>query len=300
MHDRSAAWRGQGFQLLSGNLDAHLALQASDRTLCCCSYVDNLFAVSHSIGDAISILEDFEDQLVDKWDLSIKPDSRQCMAAAGSTDETPDADKWPQVATFHVLGHTIDSHGSVHPCWHNTRQAMWRRFWANAGSRCAHGLALTLRINLLSRAVGPVFVYRNSRWPPQKTVGGEVDRVQCKMAASFLRMQRTSGEEPAAYCKRRNRAAGALCRKIGLWSKRWFKRSVAWNKHLLRPMNFSTWSAQLIVYRGKAWLQGRRAAFLSNASVRGSCLTGKTGTRSFMGCPCTRWHDGIDYAESVL
>ena len=87
-------------------------------------------------------------------------------------------------------------------------------FWANAGNRCAYDLPNALKVKLLSRSVGPVLDYRCSRRPPQQTIGKEVDTAQCKMAAVVLRIQRLLGEEAQDYCRRRNRAAGALCRRI--------------------------------------------------------------------------------------
>ena len=222
------------------------------------------------------------------------------MAAGGSTEESPDKHKWPRCKSFIVLGHTLAEDGSIRPCWQHTRQSMWKSFWANAGSRCGHELAVPLRVGLLAKTVGPVFDYRNSRWPPQKTVGIEIDRVQCKMVASILRIQRHLGEESLNYCRRRNRAAAQLCRQMGLWSVRWFNRALAWHKHILQPRNSKSWSSQLVMYRGKQWLQARRASFVAASSSSGSCLASKTATRSFQGCPNTRWHDGADYAQHVV
>ena len=177
---------------------------------------------------------------------------------------------------------------------------MWRSFWANPGSTAARDLSVEARINLLSRAVGPVFQYRCSRWPPQKTLSLEVDTVQHKMAASILRVQQMPTEDPGEYCRRRNRNASALCRRMGLWSATWFKRAVAWDGHLRRMRNISSWGAALVMYRGKKWLQERRVSFLGHASRGGSSLASKTGTRSIQGPPCIRWHDGIDFAKRVV
>ena len=107
--------------------------------------------------------------------------------------------------------------------------------------------------------------YRNSRWPPQQTIGHEVDTVQRKMAASIVRLQRLTGEDVVEFCRRRNRTAGQLCRNMGLWSAHWFARAVAWNSHLLRPRNSSLWSAALIVYRSKKWLERSLQATPSTA-----------------------------------
>ena len=112
--------------------------------------------------------------------------------------------------------------------------------------------------------------------------------------ASLLHVPRHPGEEGVEYCKRRNRSAGLFCKTIGLWSHRWYRRSLTWHAHLLRPLNRHTWSALLVQYRGKQWLQERRSNFV------GSCTAGRTKTRSFLGPPCVRWHDGVDFAEEMI
>ena len=169
---------------------------------------------------------------------------------------------------------------------------MWRCFWANAGSRPAQVLSSSLRVRLLSKTVGPVYDYRNSRWPPQQTIGKEVDALQRKMAASILRVARRPGEDAVEFCRRRNNAAGSLCRAMGLWSSRWFKRTLAWK-------GSNAWSPLLIFYRAKRWLHVRRASFVRHSSHEGSCHAGRTGTRQIMGAPCVRWHDGIDFANTL-
>ena len=145
---------------------------------------------------------------------------------------TPDAEWWPQVDRFLVLGHVVADNGSIRPCSLRTKQAIWGSFWANAGSRSAQKLSVPLRVHLLTRAVAFAFDYRNIRLPPHQTIGQEVDTVQCKMAASILRTQRLPGEEAVEHCCRRNRAAGQLCVTVGLWSARWFARAAAWNNRL--------------------------------------------------------------------
>ena len=299
MFQRCGVWRKWGYWLNPKDYDDPAAPNAVSVSLCCCSYVDNLFAVSRSLSGAIAILEDFEVQLLE-WGLVIKPISRQCMVSAGSSDEAADSKRWPMVRTFPVLGHLLADTGSIRPCWKQTRFSMWKAFWANAGSSEVRRLHTAIKIMLLGRSVRPVLMYRCSRWPPQRTIGGEVDSVQCKMVSSILRVQRRSFEEPAEYCRRRNRDASALCRQLGLWSSEWFKRALAWHEHLQRPRNRSPWSALLGHHRGMIWLQAQRAALLGPRGSEGSVLAGRTGTRSIFGAPCVRWHDGVVFAGNLL
>ena len=71
----SRFWKKMGFMMSRAEYDNPPNHPCANRVLCCCTYVDNLFAVSRSLGQAIAILEDFEKELALKWKLSIKPRS---------------------------------------------------------------------------------------------------------------------------------------------------------------------------------------------------------------------------------
>ena len=86
--------------------------RAGENILSVCSYVDNLFSASSSLHGAVSILEDFEQQLEAKWSLKIKPSSRSCMLAAGSQVQSTSL-KWPLCNSFLVLGHVLQENGSI-------------------------------------------------------------------------------------------------------------------------------------------------------------------------------------------
>ncbi len=87
----------------------------------------------------------------------------------------------------------------------STKRSLWKAFWGNAGHPVPRGATLKVKRRLLERSCKPVLSYRCSRWPPQPTIARELDRVQSKMAASLLRVQRLPGEDAAIYCRRRNR-----------------------------------------------------------------------------------------------
>ena len=207
------------------------------------------------------------------------------------------------VDTFIVLGHTVQSNGSIRACWTKARTAMWKSYWANPGATAAQNLSVPNKLALMSRVVTPQISFRCSRWPPQRTVAVEVDTLQQKMTASLLRLPRLEGEEADSYVRRRGRAARKQCSHHGLWSQQWFKRVIAWDEHLSRRRNFHTWAAKLRDYRGKTWLMQRRASFApSTASIDSpaSATAGRTGTRSFAGIVHTRWHDGVDFAKFLV
>jgi hypothetical protein len=290
MADRVPHWRRYGYQTKAS-------------PLCLCSWVDNLFSASDSLHGAIHILEDFESHLNQHWSMNIKASSRSCMVSEGNLQVPDNADRWPLVDTFIVLGHAIQSGGSVRACWTRARASMWKSFWANPGSKAATALPHSNRLALMGRAVLPQLSFRCSRWPPQRQVACEIDHLQQKMTACLMRPSRKPGEEAADYVRRRGRLARKVCVEQGVWSHKWFGRATQWDDHLARPQNFHSWPAKLREHKGKQWLMERRASFAPTVASRdssSSILAGRTGTRSFRGKVNTRWHDGIDFARSCV
>ena len=279
--ERHTHWRKHGFA-------------AGSNVLCICTYVDNLFSASKTLDGAISILEDFETHLNEKWDLRIKQNSRACMVAAGALPLQ--SEKWPCVNQFNALGHLLTMNGSIRPCWLRTKRSMWKAFWGNPGSLQARHLCVSVRLKLLDRAVAPALDYRSSRWPPQKMIAQELDAAHKKMVATVLRVPRQLGEEAPDYVKRRGRLAACACQKSGKWSQRWFKRAT--NEHLERPRNGNSWPAKLLHHMDRDWFRQRRFSLLPAQSQNGSCLAGRTNTRAFQGRVHSRWHDGIEYART--
>ena len=138
--DRLSHWRPYGFQTNSA-------------PLCMCTWVDNLFSASGSLSGALYILDDFEAQLQQHWHMNIKSSSRCCMVSDGNLDIPEDTDRWPLVDTFIVLGHAIQSSGSIRACWSRARTSMWKSFWANPGASAAGELPRDGKLTLMDRAV---------------------------------------------------------------------------------------------------------------------------------------------------
>ena len=132
------------------------------------------------------------------------------MAAAGNSEPCPPS-KWPQVEVFSLLGHTLQQNGSIRACWHGTKRAMWRSFWASPASKDGQNLRRSAKLQLLNEAVVPQLDFRCSRWPPQKTVARELDELQRKTHAAVLRIPRQPGEATEDYLHRRWRDAAAAC-----------------------------------------------------------------------------------------
>ena len=141
----------------------------------------------------------------------------------------------------------------------------------------------------------PVLDYRASRWPPQRQIAMEVDTLQRKMAAACLRAPRHPAEALDVYHRRRAREAATHCRHHGVWSKRWFARSVAWDDHLRRQRNAESWPAKLLHHHDFRWLANCRLN-ASSSSVR----AGRTNTRLAPGVVQVRWDSGVQYARESL
>ena len=173
---------------------------------------------------------------------------------------------------------------------------MWRAFWETAGSKMARCLSRQQKICLIARAVSPQIDYRSSRWPPQKQIASELDRIQQKMVSIVLHETGQPGEEVPDYVRRRGRIARSLSEQYGLWSHRWFARVIKWDRHLARARNGLSWSSRLRTYHGSEWLIEQRSSFISSSTSTMSVVAGRTGTRSFQGKVFMRWHDGVHYA----
>ena len=287
--ERSVHWKRWGF---------HFA----QHTLCLSTWVDNIFSVSDSLSGAIRILEDFEDQLRKNWCMKVKDSSRSCIVADGCLDLPEDTQKWPLSSTFNVLGHTLQSSGSIRACWSNTRRCLWRAFWSNPGARTVRHLGLDSKLRLLQRAVTPALDFRCSRWPPQPQIARELDIVQRKMISSIMRIERGPVESIDLFHQRRGRVAAQVARDQGLWSRRWWQRAQMWDEHLARSRNSSAWSSRLRTHRDRRWFTERRANLLGNQHSQSalSVTAGRTQTRTAPGKVHMRWHDGIHLAKDHL
>ena len=221
------------------------------------------------------------------------------MTASGSTSTPADPQRWPVVAPFPVLGHLLEPTGSIRSCWASSRRTMWRAFWANPASKAGAHLSVPYKLDLLNRCVKPQFAYKCSRWPPQRQIALELDKLQQKMTATVMRVPRVAGEDIDVYVRRRGRIARNHCVQQGRWSDFWFGRAIQWDDHLARERNSYSWSARLRDYRGMQWLMDRRASLAPRDSNSVSIKAGRTATRAVRGKVHARWHDGIEYARGL-
>lgn len=237
--------------------------------------VDNIYTMACTGNDAMAMARCVERALASHWDLSITDGSREFLVPRGSA-HTSSGPEFKRVEDLAMLGHTISSSGSTRPDWLRTRTAMWRAFFPNLllqGSQEGQP-----EHTLLRKAVLPVLDFACSRWSLTPALLSDVDRVQRRMTAILAAARKLPGETPEEYVRRRARAAGFEAAKAGLWSARCKARVVKWADHFERERNREAWAAQLLQWRGAAWLQQKRLEQNSE-----SVYAGRTGTRAAAG-----------------
>ena len=167
------------------------------------------------------------------------------MPVQGYPDDIPEAGGWSYVSEFPVLGHIISSSGSVRACWQNTRAAMWRSFFGNAGSLRVRGLPTNRKFQLLNRCTTPILAHRCSRWPFNELLASEVKSVQFKMCSALVRTERLEDDSPASFKIRRNRVISQQAFASGSWVVKWCRAGLKWNTHLQRGVATS-WIGSLL------------------------------------------------------
>ena len=150
-------------------------------------FVDNLFVASGSANGCALILKDAEQHFRNRWRLRFKPSSKSVVPAFGQ-DASLDRheDEYPLCSTYTCLSNILQNNGGVRACWVNTRKCMWSAFWGNAGSADAKRHSKEARFGLLNKTVLRTFLYQATRWPPQKGIAEEVDRIQKRMYGIIL------------------------------------------------------------------------------------------------------------------
>ena len=261
-------------------------------TLTAASYVDNLMAVSTSPHRACTILDDAAAFLKAKWNLEIKPGSREVLIVANSADDFDgdaevDDNGWRRRKHLRVLGMMVSSDATVREDVHQASRAMWRSFWMNSGSAHARRLSVAERLRLLDTCTTPVLDFRAARWPPNESVRKLMNAVQTRMYACIMRTPPYPDETREAFVRRRGRAAGREADRRGRWGDRVRDRAQAWLDHLLRHASGPSWAALLLPWHGREWIRERRLTFGTNSE------SGRTQTRARAGPVPSRWHDTV-------
>ena len=130
-----------------------------------------------------------------------------------------------------------------------------------------------------------------------------MDKLQCRMVSVLMRIPREAYEPFEVWCRRRGRAARAVCSRIGLWSTSWAKRVVSWHDHVVRSECRDAINSKILKYHDNEWLLHKRSQWIATNGINSNCITafaGRTGTRLNSGHPQPRWEEGVALARWVV
>jgi hypothetical protein len=255
------------------------------------SWVDNYYAFGSDLTAAIRIAEIFEEALNSRWNLQIKASSRSVISPCPD-DLHYDNCKWPRLSCADVLGHLISEDTSAWPCWKRTKQHMWAAFWKNCVGQQTRSLSIQQRCKMLNRCVLPILHFRNTRWPWTHSLAEAQQKLQRKMLAHFLHVERWPEEPFEVFNQRRYRIAGQFARQCGDWGNGHAERVCTWADHLQRPRNSQSLAAMLFSWHTPDWLQDRR----DDPAIGGHA---RPGTRASSGPVCARWDESLAKARRI-
>ena len=254
------------------------------------SFVDNLFATGFDAESAISILDDAEQYLGEKWRLKIGQDSKIVLPARGC--ERPSVPGWPVADEMKCLGQILSNNGSISGDFDGAVRQMWGSFFGNLQPGLLDA-SQKARMRFLASCVKPVAGFRWTRWPYQKAYACRLDAVQTGMISRLEHVRPRRGEQPLDFFVRRARRCSQLATTYGRWSASWRRQVCTWHAHLERAHDEGTWGHKLRHYHDESWLLERRA----EAARQYSCMS-RLNIRAICGRPTKRWSEGLSTARA--
>ena len=129
-------------------------------------------------------------------------------------DESCIDERWAVDDILVMLGYRVASNAGIYREWRVVRARLWGVFWKNCAGSRAGRLGFEEKVNLLLRAALGTMLWVCSRWPFQKKVAIEVDKLQVHMIAILSGIRRLPGEISVEWYRRRGRAAKVVAGKI--------------------------------------------------------------------------------------
>ena len=255
------------------------------------TFVDNLFTTGCTLENATAILEDCEAYLKQRWYLEYGADSREVMTCNGYQHPISIHERCIQKGTIRCFGHFLDNDGGIRTCFDNSAKAMWRAFFG----KLSQGLLVSseaAKTRFLGTSISSIPSFRWSRWPYQCKYAQKLERIQRQMIAILMHIKPAPGESCDTFSRRRRTQTSRIANKAGVWSKRWARSVCSWKDHVSREHDCDTWSARILEFHDRAWLDDiRKLASCVNES--------RTNTRSTMRKVQRRWEEGLVVAISV-
>ena len=110
--------------------------------------------------------------------------------------------RWRVVDSFRLLGHIMESSGSIITCYKATISALWRQFWAKMGKPVFRSFDIKLKMARIQTLVFPILNFRISRWPFGVSRARDLDRVQRKMVGISLGAKPRQDEPLVTFFRR--------------------------------------------------------------------------------------------------
>ena len=276
---RMAVWQRSAFHL-------------DGRYLCLATCVDNLVTIAETPEQAIEIMSDCEDVMLQRWCQRIGSDSKEFLTCRAYQSPINIPGIWSRRTTLKCLGHHLDDDAGIGSCFKACAAAMCRSFYANltAGLLRASKAAKYKSVNSCVRAIAS---FRWSRWPFSKTYAMALDALQRKFLTSLMQVRKNDGEPYDAFIQRRHLIGGHLATACGRWSHAWARSVVSWDAHVRRAHDDAAWSHLLLEWHSEPWLMMQR--WLHSAPGQS-----RTKTRAYHGRVQQRWVAGVALAEATV
>ena len=293
------------------------------------SWVDNIYAASHTPEDACDLVSSVFKHLSLTWNLHVKDKSAVVLACRGAdvSGFSPTCG-FKLVTDFEVLGSHLTDNASMALQWQHLQARAWAAFWSNVRVRSWKRLGLKRRFAVLERCVRPIVMFKLQAFSPTQHWSKQVSKLQRHMLARCLGQHRLASELPKDFFQR---AAKTVREHIGSavsdWAVEWLKVTVSWDSHCckdnfeqqrfctanpnFRELNFGSspgfdavqehfetsfsWAARLSQHMGAEYFNERRTT-----ESLGARTHTRTATRAVVGCVTPRYHDCVTFAQSEL
>lgn len=244
----------------------HSAVRFFDDTpMLVAAYVDNLLLLGEDASVAEATYTVAVDFLRGAWALELPAGETEVLAPRASSVR-PARLRGVERAPF--LGHVIDSNASCLPCWRRARDQVVARCAAQMRTARRARVPVEARVASLDAILWPALAFRAPSWAPTRQVLTEADALQRRCAALALRTAPYPFEDPAAYNRRRGRAAAVALASVPSWSQR-ILQCASDRLRALRsePRGGRSWLGAVVASFDAAWLSQRRVEQGSSSSA---------------------------------
>ena len=165
---RVAGWLGRVLVadvLIHANADPLLIpMDVSGLKFSFATWVDNVYAISHSAEAAVQNICIFGRHLQSRWKLKLKPGSLKLISAAGPRSLSAKYKDFVWQEPLVVLGHCVERDGRFRSDYIEAVSCAWVRYYVGAGSKRGRRLPCRLRLRDVGQTVWPALNCRTAWW----------------------------------------------------------------------------------------------------------------------------------------